>query len=323
MRRLSSGPRKSVSQTGWVAFLAIWVAVLVLSVAAGKADAREPSETRGPLTFDVRNLELRDFIGTVLVEPGETDEVVVVMTGDPEKLEEIELREGNNLLIVDGQKGRGALRDFRRWFDPRPVEGRLDNYPVVSIVVPEGGAVEIADMIGALRIGDTQGDVTLEGVSVDASVGRVATARVAVSGSGDVVMSTVTEDLDAAIAGSGSVKAEEIGGAVRVSIAGSGDVGVKTIGAGLSVSVSGSGEVIVGTVDGPVRVAINGSGDVTIGDGRADPLKVSINGSGDLHLGGTAVDPRIAVSGSGDVHIGQLEGELKSSGNGEISIGKR
>ncbi len=306
-------------QRAVIGFAIVWALVIGLSFLAERASAQDGAN-QGTMTFEASALDVEDFVGTMEIKVGSPGTITVTPTGP--KAERLMVERKGDTVVIDGGKSSRELRGMNRWFGGDWGNVDLDDYPAVVVTVPDGAGIEIDEMYGALRVADTNGPLVLERVAIDARVGAVQTAKIGVAGSGSIAVASIAEDLTIAIAGSGDVTTGKAGGEVTMSIAGSGSIGVASVGEALGVSISGSGDVKVGTVSSAVKIAINGSGGVRVDDGRADPLKVAINGSGDFVFGGTAVNPRIAVNGSGDVRLGAMEGKLRSSGNGDITIGE-
>ncbi len=304
-----------------IGFAIIFAVMISLTVLAGRTEAQEPVAQGTVQEFQASALHVEDFVGTLIVEVGNPGVIAVALSGNTEAVEGLAIRQRGDKVEIDGDGIKRSSRGFGRWFSGWSFDDDLSDYPTVTVSVPTGAQVMVNDMVGAVTIGDTEGPLVLEKVSVEGSVGRVASAKIGIAGGGMLEIASVAGDLGVAIAGSGSVSAKETGGEASLSIAGSGSVNLDTLGQALRVSISGSGDIHVGEVSSAVRISVAGSGDVTIDEGRAEPFKVSINGSGDVVFGGTAVDPNISVNGSGDVRIGAMEGRLRSSGNGDIQIG--
>lgn len=269
-------------------------------------------------------LKVTDFVGTLIVTTGGSGG----MTADIScvdcpagRLEDVEIRTRGDTLHIDGEELRKGDGPWWKVWDGVSLDlDDLDEYPVVTVRLPQGSAVTV-DMMGRAEIGDTMGPLKLAGVAMTADVGRVKNAKLSIAGSGKFVVDAVEEDLTVSVAGSGD---SEIGraGSASVSIAGSGNVRLGTVDGPLSVSVAGSGDVRSDSAQGSVSVKIAGSGDVAVKNGRADPLTVRVNGSGDFDFGGVAVNPTISVNGSGNVRLAAMEGSLDSRGSGTIKIGK-
>ncbi|MGF1453911.1 MAG: GIN domain-containing protein [Alphaproteobacteria bacterium] len=301
-----------------IGFAVLFVLAVGLSAVAGRSEAQDGGVSGQTRDYQASQLSVEDFTGTLIVAVGDPGVIKVTLNGEAEDLDDLTVRQKNDRVLIEGTDTVRSGRGFGRWFRGRDYDGDLDDYPTITVAVPKGAEIVINDMIGALTVGDTEGALTLEKISVEGTVGAVASARIGIAGSGVIEIDSVAGDLAVAVAGSGSVRAGNTGGEASLSIAGSGSVILGSLGQALRVSISGSGDVRVGEVASAVRISVSGSGDVTIDEGRADPFKISINGSGDVVFGGTAVDPSIAVNGSGDVRIGAMEGRLRSSGNGDI-----
>ncbi len=104
--------------------------------------------------------------------------------------------------------------------------------------------------------------------------------RLRISGSGDIDLLGVAEDIDAKISGSGKIKLEGSADRLDLAISGSGDYrGFNMIIDRVDIKISGSGDVEV-KANETLDVDISGSGDVYY---RGDPdLSIDISGSGEV-----------------------------------------
>ncbi|MCI5043612.1 MAG: DUF2807 domain-containing protein [Aquisalinus sp.] len=235
----------------------------------------------------------------------------------------------------------------------------LEDYPVVQITVPEGTDISIDGVAAHLTAGNLNSNMTISStVYVEGAIGNLSSADIRITGSGDLIFASVAEGLTARIAGSGSlsfndVQSADLGiagsgdieikeiadsltanirgsgdivtgdirGVSSFQIAGSGDIKTGRIAGGTDVSIRGSGDIDIGELNGPSEVAITGNGDVDIRKGKAEDLRVRISGSGDFKFNGLATNPDVSISGSGDVFISEYEGNVRTSGSGDITIG--
>ncbi len=322
----------NLSRSGFVHITAAMLFLVSAFLLAGQPATAQDGQGRpgnsaatqsvGPLTFETDEVELSVFMGTITVEPGDGAKTTVVVTGPADRVGEVTIEERGGAVSIRGAHQRNNWYDWDRWFDGSPATSELNDFAVISIILPQGGSFSADKVIGAIRVGDTEGPVALRGLSADAAVGSVSQASIAIAGQGKVRIDEVTGSFSLAIAGAGDAEVDRVSGDARVAIRGSGDVVLGTMDGGLDMEISGSGDAVAETVNGPVRVRINGSGDVAMGGGRADPLTVVIRGSGDLRFEGTAVNPDINVAGSGSVSLGAIEGTLRSRGNGDITVGR-
>ena len=135
----------------------------------------------------------------------------------------------------------------------------------LDLVVPEGLPTQIHGFAGTGEIGDTQGQIEVDLASGTLVLGRVASASLAISGSGSIRVSRVNGDLSVRVGGSGSVHVD----------------GGQT--AELSVTVSGAGDVRIGA--------------------PADRATLQVSGAGQIHVVHVREEPRITASGAGLIRV--------------------
>jgi len=157
------------------------------------------------------------------------------------------------------------------------VFGSIDRAATLDLTNQGCGDWTIADVQGRLRVNQSGSGGIRVGASgaADLSVigsggitaGAVRGSLTAVSsGSGDIVVASVSGPFDARVGGSGGVRADAgVAAPMSASIAGSGAVRFAGLARGLSVSIAGSGDVVVRQVAGPVRQQVFGRGKVRIG----------------------------------------------------------
>jgi hypothetical protein len=159
-------------------------------------------------------------------------------------------------VIVDGKVviGPGAGAD-----DPGEAE--------LTVHVPAGSAVQVSDDgAGAYEIGDTNGplDLKIEGFS-QIRAGAVSAARIAIGGSAEISLASVSDEFRVSIAGSGSVRASHGDvSLLRLSVSGSGSIAFGGTAAEADLDVSGSGRIRVDTVTGTLRRDVSGSGRIDV-----------------------------------------------------------
>lgn len=300
--------------------------ILTTAVAAGLAGLLAGAafgETRGPQRFSGDGLIIDDYLGRIAIEIVRGGEISVTLEGDAEDLTLVEIAMDGSALRIDGEALQDKYDD--RWWRRRNWgrDDLWDEFPLLTVRLPRGAALEFIDSRGEAAVrGDLDGPLRYDSHGLDLEIGNVSTADIAVSGSGDVVLGDVAEELYVRVAGSGDVQTGRARSA-EVSVAGSGDVEIGDIAAGLEAAVAGSGDIEAGDVSGPVEARISGSGGIRLRDGRAEGLTVRISGSGGFAFDGVAVDPDIRVSGSGDVRLGGYEGNLQMRGDGDIRIDGR
>lgn len=149
--------------------------------------------------------------------------------------------------------------------------GRVQRVVDLVIEVPEGMAMDVEDSsgetvvrrVGALRLRDSSGELTIEDVRGDLDVtdssGGITIAQVAggvrvTDSSGELSIRDVRRDVVVDEDSSGEIDVVGVGGDVLVREDGSGGIRVDRVGGDLTVRDDGSGGVQVGRVGGTVRV---------------------------------------------------------------------
>ncbi len=274
--------------------------------------------TVGPLTFDAQSLRVEDLQGTLNVEVSTTSpRFSVLIEGDSDKVESIEVRTEGNVLVIKQEGRRLRIRDllFLGFFR------FIEDHPKVSVSVPPGTPLTVLDFSGEIRAGDLDAPLELDGDgSVKGRVGNVTEAEIDLSGSGELELGRVAGPLYLDLSGSTDVRVASAGSAT-IDSSGSSDVRIGPIGGGLRINVSRSAKVEVESVDGEVSIRSSGSSDINIRGGQADSFAVRVSGSADISFAGNAHNPDINASGSADVRIGSVTGRLRSRGHANVVIG--
>ena len=342
--------------------------LLTAGLAALGAAAAEPVSSVEKSFSGANAIEITGFIGTLDVRPGRT--LSIEMMGAPEG-GPLDVSDQNGTIVIKGdanevkklyRRGPPYRKGWGNWNSDDAITkfGEfLEDYPVLSVTLPEGGDLKIetsaliaeADMnfgelnindlkevygtfgdakslkagiggMGELSFGNVEGDADIGiGGSGDVYMGNAGKATVRIGGSGDVDLGTIKEGLEITIGGSGDVAAKDVGG-LEVSIGGSGDVETGNVRNGVLAKINGSGDISVGTMAGDLQLGINGSGDIDIDGGKSSSTLIKINGSGDVHFGGVANDPTVSVHGAGDVDIEDYTGKVTVSGDkDDVRIG--
>ncbi len=267
----------------------------IAAIAAATAFAALPASAFETRSFPARAVAIDGVYGTVTVsvDPG-AREVTVSASGSPKWLPEFTAeRSGDTLRLVQKDRPRQMRGDDKA--------NQID----VRVTVPAGTALTLSDQIGDATVGDLDGPFTLESLnSGEVTVGRVTTATLNITGSGDVIVAATGGDAVAAIMGSGDVRIDRVGGALNARIMGSGDIATGPVTGGVNAAIFGSGDIAVASMAGTAEARISGSGDIDLGSGRADTLTVEINGSGDVTFAGSVGSQTVRNTGSGSVRIG-------------------
>ena len=180
--------------------------------------------------------------------------------------EDRELPEFDSVLV------EGSLdAEIMKGEDHRCVVKADDN--IVSLVITE---VSNRNLIIRMKPGISV--FTDVKVYVEAHVVKEAS----LSGSGDIMLSDVTED------------------EVELYISGSGDITAFGEVERLSAGIDGSGDMDLAELyAGEAVVEINGSGDIVVN--ASSSLECEINGSGDIHYTGNPSEIKREINGSGDI----------------------
>ena len=259
-------------------------------------------------SYEATKIEFDNLVGVLDIEVGGST-IELEITGKEEELEKMSVSVRNNVLVIESDRRH------------RRVRGDLEDYASFTLTVPSGTDIQIEDFVGNAEIGNIVSNLEIDASAFNAIIGNVKVAEIEISGSGDIVIGDIEEDLTLDIAGAGELDARSARSA-DIDISGSGDVGLGALRGGLTADIAGSGDVEAASVNGPVSVDVAGSGSVYIKGGEADPLKVRIMGSGDFTLLGNAVDPDISSFGSGRIRLGSYTGKLSSKGQSNLTIGE-
>ncbi len=308
----------------------------------------------------VNTIIISDFTGRVIVETGgdRTSASLQGGTLNPP----FDMSQNGSSLVFEGEERPRRFNiskeiNWRRHGEDA-FEIYLADYPTLKITAPPGTALELDDVITIAAIGDLNGDLVIDGGYVDVSAGDVASARIGLHGSGDIILGAVEEEFKASVHGSGDISAKsagsgdlsvhgsgdisvgaidgdadlnihgsgdidtgDIGGDVTASIHGSGDINAGAASMSGEFSIYGSGDISMRSIDGPAEADVFGSGSIEISSGRAESLNVNINGSGDFVFGGVSTNLVAHVRGSGGIDIARNEGTIRMSGQGDIRVG--
>lgn len=190
------------------------------------------------------------------------------------------------------------------WFDLEIIagqEGRITLVAEENLI--EYIVTEVRD--GILKI-KTQKGFQLKpssynkGVQITVPVESV--SSVSLSGSGDIVSSTVlkSEEFDAAMSGSGDVTLNIEAGSCNAAVAGSGDINLSGTADSFKAAVSGSGDISAyGLSARKAHAAVAGSGDIELK--VTEELTARVSGSGDIRYRGRPEKLDSKVAGSGDI----------------------
>lgn len=240
--------------------------------------------------FRAKSIRLDNLVAEVDLVVAPAEAVRVTAKGEPDALKRLQIRLVGDELQVVQTRAKGQEWQVLGWtvFGIQTNEEEVSDLKL-TITAPAGTPYEIDDMVGKINAGDLDAPVSIGTTSASGKIGRVKSADIQISGSGDLELAAVADGLKLAIAGAGSLKAAEVNGAVEV--------------------------------------AISGSGSVEVAAGTASSFNVDIAGSGDVAFQGHVVNPSVSIAGSGEVvlntYSGGLEQSIMGSGNVRILGGQR
>ncbi|MFN8948182.1 MAG: GIN domain-containing protein [Alphaproteobacteria bacterium] len=240
--------------------------------------------------FRAKSIRLDNLVAEVDLVVAPAEAVRVTAKGEPDALKRLQIRLVGDELQVVQTRAKGQEWQVLGWtvFGIQTNEEEVSDLKL-TITAPAGTPYEIDDMVGKINAGDLDAPVSIGTTSASGKIGRVKSADIQISGSGDLELAAVADGLKLAIAGAGSLKAAEVNGAVEV--------------------------------------AISGSGSVEVAAGTASSFNVDIAGSGDVAFKGHVVNPSVSIAGSGEVvlntYSGGLEQSIMGSGNVRILGGQR
>jgi lia operon protein LiaG len=310
-------------------FLSCAAAAVTLSLAPSFAAAQ--GIERFPLGG--RDIAVYNLVGTMKVEGGDGDRVVVEVTrvgGDAAKLriETGQLRGRNTLRIhypsdriVYSERGSGYRSSFdvqdddtfgddrdRGWGDRRHIEVRssgdgLDAHADLRVIVPKELTVRVRNGVGETTVNNVEGALTVSVASSRLTASHVRGTMSFETGSGAIDLSDATGDLNLD-AGSGGATIDGVhGGKLSVDV-GSGSLRGRNIEATELTADIGSGGVRLSAVKTPRLHLEAGSGGSEV-ELLAPVDDVSIEaGSGGvtLHLPGSTGASLDVETGSGGIN---------------------
>lgn len=261
---------------------------------------------------DGPTLEITNFVGQILVTqaPGNIDvsgaESGTLSTGgDTTTIDGGMEFNNSNCRNVNGKVSLSFGKSNWNWIKGGYKD--LDEYPKLSITVPEGSNFVLRDSV------------------IFGTLPDLANADMKLSSCGDLEMGDITGALNAQISGSGDLQTGDVKGRADIKISGSGDFEAGDV-TDADISISGSGDANVGDIilkdRSTAKIRVSGSGDIEAGRirGNAD---VRVTGSGDAKLGEIDGDAIIESNGSGDITIDSVDGttlSVRSNGSSDVKI---
>ncbi|MDB5446639.1 MAG: putative filamentous hemagglutinin/adhesin [Phenylobacterium sp.] len=253
------------------------------------------------------SVEIKDAVAQVTVIPENRSDIrVEFLTKNPRL--PLQVRVGRRTVID------GGLRLNR-------IRGCRGSGAGVVVRVEGVGDVPMKDIPQIVLHTPRDVDVSAGG-AVYGAIGRATNVNLGNAGCGDWTVANVEQELKLSQAGSGDTRAGASGSA-RLRVSGSGDISAAEVRGRVDVDVAGSGNVTVRSVSGPLDVHVAGSGDVTVAAGHASAMTASIAGSGNVVFHGTAETLDARIAGSGDVRAREVRGAVKKAvmGSGSVRVG--
>jgi hypothetical protein len=254
-------------------------------------------------------VEFRELVARVTVIPEARNDVKVeILSRNPDL--PIRVRTERGKLVVDGDLARRIRGCNTEGAEPVIKVAGVGDVPwaqMPRLVVRTPKSVEI-----------------FAGGAVFGSIGRSASLDLAQAGCGDWLAGNVDGPLKLSLAGSGDVRVGASRSA-RLRVTGSGDIYAGPVSGLIDAEVGGSGDISAAGVADELKVEIAGSGDVKVKNGHVPVMKVGIAGSGDVVFGGVAESLKARITGSGEIRVRRVTGpvEKRVLGSGSVRIGGR
>ena len=295
---------------------------------------------------DAEILRIQNFIGTVNITtigpeitvdghaPGTlTRGLTRTLIDGQETIEPASCKSSNGNISLDFG-GRSWRKRFGGYKD-------LEDYPVLTVTVPKGTALEIRDSVifgdgesfgsvdahiqscGDFNVGDIDGPLLLKvSGSGDFEAGNVGTASIVISGSGDAEIGDMKTAV-LKVTGSGDIDGGNIVGAAKITSTGSGNIELGEMTGDLVYEGRGSSNLSLDALIGRASVTVSGSSNTDIDDGEIEDLMISARGSSVFDFGGKASGVTLTASGSSAVDIDEAEGKpgVKVAGSASVEIG--
>lgn len=212
-----------------------------------------------------------------------------------------------------GQHNNLKFRGHRVDVYGRPRSDAPVLYADLTISVPKGVHLKVANAVGGMRGQALDGDLYLDTNSGDIKVDGVVGTINADTGSGNVELSRIAGSA-LADTGSGDVIVDDIAGDSLKVDTGSGDVTVSHATLRDLTADTGSGDIAVDHVKLETFLADTGSGEVTLAGDLTSARKIDIDtGSGDVEVfGGPGFEFDLTTDvGSGDVSVGYSDAQVR------------
>ena len=223
------------------------------------------------------------------------------------QLERLQLRisrEGDALVVAtEIPEGFNPIN----WFVS---DGWLD----LTLKVPTGMSIDVEDSsgtariskVGATRVTDGSGDLTVENIRGSLTIG---------DGSGQITIGNVQGPVRIAD-GSGDMMLSNVMGEIIVTDDGSGEISAADVQGSITVGNDGSGDIRIERVSGSVKIEEDGSGDIFVHTVKHD-VTIHHDGSGEISVAAIEGDFSVDEAGSGGIKHEQIGGRVKLAGEVE------
>lgn len=256
------------------------------------------------------SLDVVDAVARLTVIPEARHDIRVEIIATNPKLP-LKVRQEGERTVIDGALARGKIRSCR---------GVTPQERVVTV----GGLGEVGWSQMPQIVVRMPRDVVLRaGGAVFGVVGRSASLEFGSAGCGGWVIANVAGALRLNQAGSGDTRAGSAGTA-RLRITGQGDIAMAEVREGLTAEVAGAGDIAVAALEGgPLTARIAGAGNISVRSGRAGAMTGGVAGSGNIEFGGEAETLKARITGAGDIRVRRVRGAATRTviGQGRVLVG--
>ena len=231
--------------------------------------------------FAVSEVILSRMLANVKVTVGNVRGVKVTIEGDEEIKQNAMLETSGNALKISaplafrngtlytgdesGYSGNISIRNGQVSIDGSPID--MERTLLVEVEVPKGTTIKAGKVIGKSYIGDTEGDLYVRVAGTGSvSAGRVKSANLRISGSGDLNIRRVNGRVDARVSGAGNINIE--GGYASkysASVSGAGNVNFQGVAEEADLSISGMGNIYLAECKTAPNKSKSGMGSIRVG----------------------------------------------------------
>lgn len=274
--------------------------------------------------YTARNLEIDGVMADVNVQPHQSDQIEVTISGTASQVKGISVKKSVDAVCITEARG-GSGVNVNVWGGSAVAMGTGSSVTIGSNNVVNCGNVRVS----GVNI-TTNGDCSISSGNI---FQRFASAFTRSPQSRSVV---VTDNCNGLI--KITVKLPQ-GGAVRLedvfgtSVIGDtdGDLQVEasngSVQAGRVVNanleISGVSKINVAEVNGTLDMEVSGCGNIRVNGGKVSKLDIEVSGTGHATFDGAADKAKLEVSGCGSINVASVKNKPKQevSGVGKIKVG--